>query len=112
MVELNHGSSICNIIELLHICVQYLAWSLKRSKAVNNCRKVVGVIGNGHMNGVIYSLMSDQGNLRFRDLVGFRSAQNHTGWVNTIFNNLLRDTIIGIILWLLFEQFNIVFGSI
>nr|GLL21104.1 traB domain-containing protein isoform X1 [Ipomoea trifida] len=66
-----------------------------RSKAVNRSKKVVGVIGNGHMNGVIYSLMSDQGNLRFRDLVGVRTApHNQYAWVNTIFNNLLRDTVI------------------
>nr|GMC61955.1 traB domain-containing protein isoform X1 [Ipomoea batatas] len=93
---------------LIHERDTYLAWSLKRSKAVNRSKKVVGVIGNGHMNGVIYSLMSDQGNLRFRDLVGVRTApQNQYAWVNTIFNNLLRDTVIGIILWFFFQHFNL-----
>ncbi|KAL9267814.1 hypothetical protein AKJ16_DCAP19546 [Drosera capensis] len=52
----------------------YLAWSLKRSKAVNHNKRVVGVIGKGHMNGVIYALISDLGDLRFRDLVGQRSS--------------------------------------
>nr|GMD78215.1 traB domain-containing protein isoform X2 [Ipomoea batatas]GME14256.1 traB domain-containing protein isoform X2 [Ipomoea batatas]GME20371.1 traB domain-containing protein isoform X2 [Ipomoea batatas] len=93
---------------LIHERDTYLAWSLKRSKAVNRSKKVVGVIGNGHMNGVIYSLMSDQGNLRFRDLVGVRTApHNQYAWVNTIFNNLLRDTVIGIILWFFFQHFNL-----
>ncbi|KAG8483018.1 hypothetical protein CXB51_021873 [Gossypium anomalum] len=55
---------------LVHERDTYLAWSLKRSKAVNKCKAVVGVIGKGHMNGFIYALVSDQGNLRFRDLAG------------------------------------------
>ncbi|KAJ8626450.1 hypothetical protein MRB53_019757 [Persea americana] len=55
---------------LIHERDTYLAWSLKRSKAVNRSKRVVGVIGKGHMNGVIYALVSDLGDLRFRDLVG------------------------------------------
>ncbi|XP_019191801.1 PREDICTED: traB domain-containing protein isoform X2 [Ipomoea nil] len=95
---------------LIHERDTYLAWSLKRSKAVNGSKKVVGVIGNGHMNGVIYSLMSDQGNLRFRDLVGLRTAPNNQyAWLNTIFNNLFRDTVIAIILWFFFHHFNLKF---
>ncbi|KAK6155773.1 hypothetical protein DH2020_010021 [Rehmannia glutinosa] len=82
----------------------FLAWSLKRSKAVNNSKKVVGVIGKGHMNGVIYSLMSDTGNLRFRDLAGKRPGNNY-GWAGSIAKDLLRDTIIGVLLWLVYEQF-------
>ena len=31
----------------------------------NNSKRVVGVIGKGHMNGVIYALLSYQGNLWF-----------------------------------------------
>ena len=84
---------------------QYLAWSLKRSKAVNGGKRVVGVIGKGHMNGVIYALVSDQGNLRFRDLVGKRSSgDGANGWVDSLLKNLVRDTVIGILLWALFEQ--------
>ncbi|KAJ8477488.1 hypothetical protein OPV22_021215 [Ensete ventricosum] len=55
---------------LIHERDTYLAWSLKRSKAVNKSKKVLGVIGKGHMNGVVYALISDLGDLRFRDLVG------------------------------------------
>ncbi|KAG6729638.1 hypothetical protein I3842_01G039400 [Carya illinoinensis] len=63
-----------------------------RSKALNNNKKVVGVIGKGQMNGVIYELISDQGNLRFRDLAGKRPD----------------DTVIGIMLWALYGQLGVI----
>ncbi|TYK18301.1 traB domain-containing protein isoform X2 [Cucumis melo var. makuwa] len=37
---------------LIHERDTYLAWSLKRSKAVNKSKRVVGVIGRGHMNAI------------------------------------------------------------
>ncbi|GJU99275.1 TraB domain-containing protein isoform X1 [Tanacetum coccineum] len=86
---------------LIHERDTYIAWSLKRSKAVRNGKRVVGVIGRGHLNGVIYALISDLGDLRFRDLVGERPT---TDWVNTIVKNLVRDTIIGVVIWALYEQ--------
>ncbi|KAF5954214.1 hypothetical protein HYC85_007070 [Camellia sinensis] len=91
---------------LLHERDTYLAWSLKRSKAVNNGKRVVGVIGKGHLNGVIYALISDQGNLRFRDLVGKGPSGDSSSysWVDSLLKNLVMDTIIGILLWALFEQ--------
>uniref|UniRef100_A0A453RQ16 TraB domain-containing protein n=1 Tax=Aegilops tauschii subsp. strangulata TaxID=200361 RepID=A0A453RQ16_AEGTS len=46
---------------LVHERDMFMAWSLKRSKAVNKSKTVVGVIGKGHMNGVVYALISDQG---------------------------------------------------
>ena len=55
---------------MLHERDLYLSWSLKRSKAVNGCKTVVGVIGKGHMPGVVYHLMQDSSKLRFRDLAG------------------------------------------
>ena len=57
---------------LLHERDLYLAWSLKRSKAVNGKTLVVGIVGKGHLNGIVYCLRTDTGNLRFRDLVGSR----------------------------------------
>jgi pheromone shutdown protein TraB len=55
----------------------YLAWSLKRSKAVNGARAVVGVVGKGHMRGVVYALRHDAGGgLRFADLVGGRNRRS------------------------------------
>ncbi|XP_041002695.1 traB domain-containing protein isoform X2 [Juglans microcarpa x Juglans regia] len=93
---------------LIHERDTYLAWSLKRSKAVNNSKRVVGVIGKGHMNGVIYALVSDQGNLRFRDLAGGKrpDGDNHGSnrWVDGLLKSLARDTVIGILLWALYEQ--------
>ncbi|PKU87199.1 hypothetical protein MA16_Dca009347 [Dendrobium catenatum] len=81
----------------------YLAWSLKRSKAVNNSKRVVGVIGKGHMNGVVYALISDQGNLRFRDLAGSKAGSGSNGWVSSLLKSLVRDTILGFILWAIYE---------
>ncbi|KAH6757760.1 hypothetical protein C2S51_038647 [Perilla frutescens var. frutescens] len=86
----------------------FLGWSLKRSKAVNRSGNVVGVIGKGHMNGVIYSLVSDTGNLRFRDLAGKRHGGNY-GWAASIAKDLVRDTVIGVVLWLIYQQFRSVF---
>lgn len=37
---------------------------------MNGCKMVVGVIGKGYMNGVIYVLVLDFGDFWFRDLVG------------------------------------------
>lgn len=90
---------------LIHERDTYLAWSLKRSKAVNRSKRVVGVIGKGHMNGVIYALISDQGNLRFRDLAGKKpSGDGSSDWAYTLLKNLTRDTAIGVLLWALYEQ--------
>lgn len=71
---------------------------------MNNCNTVVGVIGKGHMNGVVYALMADQGDLRFRDLVGRTSQEGSNSWVKSLIKGLIRDTIIGVVLWALYEQ--------
>lgn len=61
---------------LLHERDMYLAWSLKRSKAVNGSRAVVGVVGKGHLRGVLYHLVTpDSSGLRFRDLIGSKVSQ-------------------------------------
>ncbi|XP_039855634.1 traB domain-containing protein-like isoform X4 [Panicum virgatum] len=86
---------------LIHERDMFLAWSLKRSKAVNKSKTVVGVVGKGHMNGIVYALISDQGDLRFRDLVGRASSDT---WVSSLIKGLVRDTIIGLVLWALYEQ--------
>ncbi|GLC40577.1 hypothetical protein PLESTF_001014000 [Pleodorina starrii] len=44
----------------------YLAWSLKRSKAVNGAGVVLGVVGRGHLRGVVYALLRDQGGAGLR----------------------------------------------
>jgi len=38
---------------------RYMAWTLKRSKAVTNCREVVGVIGRGHLDAVCKEIERD-----------------------------------------------------
>ncbi|RCV32154.1 hypothetical protein SETIT_6G235200v2 [Setaria italica] len=86
---------------LIHERDMFLAWSLKRSKAVNKSKTVVGVVGKGHMNGIVYALISDQGDLKFRDLVGRESSDT---WVTSLIKGLVRDTIIGLVLWALYEQ--------
>jgi pheromone shutdown protein TraB len=63
-------------VPLLHERDLYLAWSLKRSKAVNGTDVVVGVLGRGHMRGVCYALTHDSGSLRFRDLAGSRKTKS------------------------------------
>ncbi|GJN04179.1 hypothetical protein PR202_ga21703 [Eleusine coracana subsp. coracana] len=85
---------------LIHERDMFLAWSLKRSKAVNKSKTVVGVVGKGHMNGIVYALISDQGDLRFRDLVGRESSDT---WATSVIKGLVRDTIIGLVLWALYE---------
>ncbi|URE43719.1 TraB family [Musa troglodytarum] len=89
---------------LIHERDTYLAWSLKRSKAVNKSRKVLGVIGKGHMNGVVYALISDLGDLRFRDLVRKTSGESNSGWLSNFLESLVRDTLLGFLLWILYEQ--------
>jgi pheromone shutdown protein TraB len=60
---------------LVHERDLYLAWSCKRSKAVNGTRQVVGVVGKGHLRGVVYALKHDKGTLRFADLVGGKNTR-------------------------------------
>ena len=79
----------------------YLAWSLKRSKAVNGAKLVVGVVGAGHLNGVVYAMTGDQGKLRFSDLVGGKNKKDRrsTGeklrdGLLSLGRDLLRDIVI------------------
>lgn len=68
---------------------------------MNKSKTVVGVVGKGHMNGIVYALISDQGDLRFRDLVGREPSDT---WATSLIKGLVRDTIIGLFLWALYEQ--------
>ena len=71
---------------------------------MNKSKRVVGVIGRGHMNGVIYAIISDQGDLRFRDVAGKRAGETSNGFVSSLLQSLVRDTIIGVVFWVLYEQ--------
>ena len=75
----------------------YLAWSLKRSKAVNGCKTVVGVVGKGHMRGVCYALTNDaSGGLRFRDLAGSRRPAKN---MSERAGRLVIETCLFVALW-------------
>lgn len=91
---------------LIHERDRYLAWSLTRSKAVNGSSLVVGVIGRGHMKGVVHALKHDRENLHFRDLVGFESSatKQKRGQVRRFIKKLAVDTVIGGILWLIYDH--------
>lgn len=83
--------------------LQYLAWSLKRSKAVNGCKRVVGVVGKGHLRGIVFALMHDQENLRFKDLVGARGTEGEGQKYLKFFKNLAIETAIGGLIWWAWE---------
>ncbi len=65
---------VCVCRPLVHERDQYLAWSLKRSKAVRGARVVVGVMGAGHMRGVVHALQTDRGG----DTLRFSGGWSHT----------------------------------
>ena len=48
---------------------QYSALSLKRSKAANGTKRVIGVLGVGHLQEAHLKMTTDNAILRFRDLV-------------------------------------------
>ncbi|KAI3425153.1 hypothetical protein D9Q98_008924 [Chlorella vulgaris] len=62
---------------LVHERDLYLAWSIKRSKAVNGARRVVAVVGKGHLRGLCYALTHDEAGaqLHFSDLVGGKNVK-------------------------------------
>ena len=91
------------ILDLCWPFLQYLAWSLKRSKAVNGCKRVVGVVGKGHLRGIVFALMHDQENLRFKDLVGARGTEGDGQKYLKFFKNLAIETAIGGFIWWAWE---------
>eukprot|EP00250_Pteridium_aquilinum_P003677 c13986_g1_i1 orf=389-1507(-) len=91
---------------LIHDRDKYLAWSMMRSKAVNGSLRVVGVIGQGHMRGVVHVLKHEQGELRFQDLAGIRSAttkQDARRQARQILERLVVDTVLGVAIWLAYD---------
>ncbi|GBF95762.1 hypothetical protein Rsub_08198 [Raphidocelis subcapitata] len=82
----------------------YLAWSLKRSKAVNGSRCVVGVVGKGHMRGVVYALRHDSGSLRFSDLVGGANQKRRRQRQQLI--RLAVELLLGGVAWALWVHFS------
>jgi hypothetical protein len=67
------STSFVNILTPCHefYCILFRSLhGLKMSKAVNKSKTIIGVVRKGHMNGIVYVLISDQGDLRFHGLVG------------------------------------------
>lgn len=62
----------------------YLAWSLKRSKAVNGAGVVVGVVGRGHLRGVVHALLRDRGGAGLRWVAAGRPAEGDTAWLDPL----------------------------
>jgi pheromone shutdown protein TraB len=79
----------------------YLSWSLKRSKAVCGAAAVVGVVGKGHLRGIVYALKNDAGQqLRFKDLVGgMNSRKNRQAAAAAAARRLLLELLLGAGAW-------------
>lgn len=87
---------------LLHERDLYLTWSLKRSKAVNNSRLVVGVVGKGHLRGIMYAMENDpHGEIRLADLVDGRNTREYKRRQGRhLASTLARDTLaFGALAW-------------
>jgi pheromone shutdown protein TraB len=91
------------IDSLVHERDLYLAWSLKRSKAVNGTRNVVGVIGKGHLRGVCYAMTHDPGSLRFKDLVSRNEDTAKANPINSVGRFALESALF-IVLWWSYSQ--------
>lgn len=96
---------------LVHERDLYLAWSLKRSKAVNGTCAVVGVVGRGHLRGVVHALMHDSSEgLRFSDLVGGKNLRSKRAEAaGELLQRLAWDGAVGAALWLAWEQRGVLF---
>jgi hypothetical protein len=53
------------------------------------------VVEKAHMNGIMYALISSQGDLIFGDLVSRESSDT---WATSVIKGLVRDTIIKLVL--------------
>ncbi len=97
---------------LIHERDLYLAWSMKRAKAVNGAKNVVGVVGRGHLKGVYYALQQDRGNITFKDLVGGRKPSSHSERWTSLSKRLAFEVmlcVVGYYAWTAFSQ-NVLFS--
>lgn len=77
-------------------------WSLKRSKAANGAGRVVGIVGRGHLRGMVYAMEAGVGSdLRFTDLVGGRNTKAYKeGRNRRLALDVVRDTVLfGALAW-------------
>lgn len=90
------------VTPLVHERDLYLSWSLKRSKAVNGAKRVVGVVGKGHLKGIMWAMENDpHGQIRFSDLVGGRNTKAYKqDQQKKLVRDILRDTaVFGALAW-------------
>lgn len=65
---------------LVHERDRFLAWTLKRSRAVSCKSVIVGVVGMGHLQGVMHYLAQEEGSpLLFQDVAGRRLPELRGG---------------------------------
>ncbi|KAH7438472.1 hypothetical protein KP509_04G016100 [Ceratopteris richardii] len=91
---------------LIHERDKYLAWSLTRSQAVNGSSQVVGVVGKGHVEGIVYALKYESDKLRFRELAGVSESQDARESSRQFLIRLVVETIVGFLLWIAFNQWH------
>lgn len=90
------------ITPLVHERDLYLSWSLKRSKAVNGAKRVVGVVGKAHLKGIMWAMENDpHGRIRFSDLVGGRNTKAYKRNQRIkVVKDIIRDTVVfGALAW-------------
>mmetsp|Transcript_14545 Transcript_14545/g.20345 ORF Transcript_14545/g.20345 Transcript_14545/m.20345 type:complete len:87 (-) Transcript_14545:138-398(-) len=79
---------------------------MKSSMAVNGCRRVVGVVGRGHMQGVLKAL-SENHSGKFKTLTSTRRRkamkEKVLGMPKPVAQRLTFDIVIGGLGWLLYE---------
>lgn len=63
---------------------------------MNGCKRVVGVVGQGHLRGIQYVLESDKGELRFVDLVEGRNTRE---WKENRRKEQIKQLVVDVLLW-------------
>ncbi|CAM9652662.1 unnamed protein product, partial [Phaeothamnion confervicola] len=87
----------------------YLAWSLKRSRAVCGKQRVVGVVGRAHLAGVAAAIEADRGGdtLVFRDLVRVPKESGGGGGAAALVARLAGEMVATAVLWDVYQQWNV-----
>ncbi|CAM9504136.1 unnamed protein product [Choristocarpus tenellus] len=81
---------------------------MKRSRAVCGQRRVVGVVGQGHLNGVMNAIAKDIGGetLIFKELVGSaesRGRSNSSEGLRSLVQRVVLETVAGFGMWELYK---------
>ena len=102
-----HYNSPCYVV----FCrLQYMAWVLRYSQAVRGCERVVGVVGSGHLPGIIHCLIEDDKErvLWFKQVAGVQDEVGRGlkdggkiwGFLDrALFLRILFELALGVALW-------------